>query len=181
MKLAWDSSQFKITINHIDIHIAGEQHLPFPVSAVVTEQDTSLILEPDDEIRDPGNDKPAWYMANTLEYQALHKPGDIILKSGSPDKLWAIVHNLDFTPSWRSEWIARALENILELSRKKPISSIRLPVLGSQFGHFKLTEFITLLVKILNTCEPTNLQRIWLLVPDKDCQTVFTLLKKLSR
>lgn len=180
MKIIWDSSQFMITINYIDIHIAPEHHPPVPIQATVVEQDTSLILEPDEEIRDPGTDKPIWYMANLLEHQRLHKPGDIIYKPGSPIKLWAVIHDLEQTPSWHQKWIEKALENIIGLCERKNITSICLPVLGSQFGHFQITNFILLLVKTLKASKPVTLKRIWLVVPEDACQTVFTLLKTLS-
>lgn len=181
MKATEDISQFSIFINNVCIHIASDNHSPLPIKAMVEEQDTSLVLEPENIIRDPGVEKPAWYMASILEYQKLHKPGEIIFKPGNPIRLWAIIHDLELTPSWRSEWIEKALKNILELCEKKNIVSVCLPVLGSQFGHFKLTKFIPLLVKALKNSNPSALKNIWLVVPpDEECHTVFTMLKKLS-
>jgi len=103
MKLAWDNSQFKISINNIDIHISPDNISPFPVKAIIQEQDTSLILEPNDELRDPGDDKPLWYDANKAELLESHQPGDVFTKSFNSMQFLAIVHDLDQLPSYKTE------------------------------------------------------------------------------
>jgi len=177
MKLIWDSSQFKITIDTIDIHIAPEDHSPFPVNALVEEQDTSLVLEPDDELRDPGDDKPIWYDSNKAELLAAHQPGDVLIKSINPIRFLAIVHDLDQTPSWKSEWIETALSKVFEISDSKSLSAIGIPVLGLQFGRFKLEAFISIFADALKKQNFEHSLRIWLIVKPEQCQKAFELLK----
>jgi len=62
-----------------------------------------LVLEPDDKLRVPGDDKPLWYDANKTDLLESHQPGDVIIKSFNPLQFLAIVHDLDQTPSWRTE------------------------------------------------------------------------------
>ncbi len=178
MKLAWDSNQFKVSINHIDLHISPENLSPFPVQAIIQEQDTSLVLEPDDELRDPGDDKPLWYDANKIDLLESHQPGDVIIKSFNPMYLLAIVHNLDLSPSWKTEWIETALSKALAITEEKGISAIRLPVIGAQYGHFELDKFIDILKQAANKNEGNNLKKIWLVVAVKDCQLAFNLLEQ---
>ena len=177
MKLIWDSSQFKITINTIDIYIAPEDHAPFPVIALVEEQDTSLVLEPDNELRDPGDDKPLWYDSNKAELLATHQPGDVLIKSFNPMRFLAIVHDLDQTPSWKAEWIKIALSKVFAITESKSLSAIGIPVLGSQFGHFKLEQFISIFVDALKKQNFEYTLRIWLVVKPEDCHKTFELLK----
>ena len=180
MKLIWDSSQFKITIASIDIHIAPEDRPPFPVIALVEEQDTSLVLKPDDEIRDPGDNKPLWYDANKTKLSEAHQPGDVLSKSFNPIRFLAIVHDLDQTPSWKSEWIEMALSNVFELSGNRSLSAIGIPVLGAQFGRFKLEEFISIFVAALKKQNFEYSLKIWLVVKQEECQKAFELLKALE-
>ena len=127
MKLIRDNRTLVATIHNVEIHIALENQLPFSTQIQVVEQDNSLVLEAENEIRDPGTDKPAWYLANTLERQTLCKMGEIILKPGHSRTLWAIIHDLDLNPSWRREWIETAVARILDFCEKHIISSIALP------------------------------------------------------
>ena len=177
MKLIWDSSQFKITIDTIDIHIAAEDHPPFPVIALVQEQDTSLVLEPDDELRDPGDNKPLWYDANKIELSDAHQPGDVIIKSFNPIRFLAIVHDLDQTPSWKSEWIEMALNKVFQLTGDRSLSALGIPVLGAQFGRFKLEEFMSIFVAALKKQNFEYSLRIWLVVKREECRKAFELLK----
>ena len=177
MKLIWDSNQFKITIDTIDIHIAPEDHSPFPVIALVEEQDTSLVLKPDDELRDPGDDKPIWYDSNKAELYETHQPGDVLIKSFNPMQFLAIVHDLDQTPSWKSEWIEMALNSVFELTGDKSLSAIGIPVLGGQFGRFTLEEFILIFVDTLKKQHFEHSLRIWLIVKPEECQKTYELLK----
>ncbi len=176
MKLAWDSQQFKVAINHIDIHLSPETIQPFPVDAIVLEQDTSLVLEPDNELRDPGDDRPVWYDANKAELLKSHQVGDVLVKSCKPLQLLAIVHDLDHDPSWQSAWIKSALYKVFDIAEQQSLSAIRLPILGARHGRFKLDSFIDILQPLINNNDWQHLKQIWLVVPAKDCQLTFKLL-----
>ena len=181
MRLVSDFGKFHLNINGVDIAVSPKRVAPFDVAAVVEEQDVALILNPDQEIehqeiRDPG-DKPLWYLSHKLESQATHKPGSIFICYETPLRLLAIVHDFDHEPSWRSSWIAQALENLFDIADEKDISSLKLPVLGAQYGRFSLDEFLSLLVTALNKASWRTLKRIWLVVPAEDCRRVFDKLE----
>ena len=112
LRLVWDINLSHVRINDIDIVVAPKAVAPFDIDAVVEEQDTALILSESGNITTSDN-KPAWFLANKLESQSLLKSGSVIKRDGETLRLLAIVHDLDVEPSWSSEWIEQALDNIL--------------------------------------------------------------------
>ena len=179
LRLVWDINLSSVRINDIDIVVAPKAVPPFDIDAVVEEQDTALILSESGNIAEPDN-KPAWFLANKLESQALLKPGSVIKRDGKTIRLLAIVHDLDMEPSWSSEWVAQALDNIIKLSHTQGISSIQLPVLGAQHGRFHIQDFLQLLVITIKKSHG-KLKKIWLVVPRQDCSNTLSLLKRLNK
>ena len=173
MKLIWDSHQFNVQINQVAIYIAPDNCPPFSVKAIVEEQDTSLVLEPADEIHEYSDDRPVWCLSNTQALQKVYRPGEVINKSYNPIRLLAIVHDLDCDPSWNIEWIKAAVENIFSLCSEKELLSLGLPILGAQFGKLENEAFVKLLVNQLQVKQLDCPQRIWLIVPAHDCQQVY--------
>ena len=180
MKLVWDSQQFKIQINQTDIYIAPENCPPFSIKGIVEEQDTSLVLEPSNELPEYNDSRPVWYQANTLELQKVYHSGEVLVKSYNPIRLLAIVHDLDCDPSWKIDWIKSAINNIFSLCDEKQLASLALPLLGTQFGKFKNKEFLKLLVNQLLFNQLDYPQRIWLLASVEDCQKVYEVLNQLG-
>ena len=177
-QLVWDINLSCVRINDINIVVAPKAVPPFDIDAVVEEQDTALILSQSGNITEPDN-KPAWFLANKLESQPLLKPGSVIKKDGKTIRLLAIVHDLDMEPSWSSEWVAQALDNIIKVSHTQEISSIQLPVLGAQHGRFHLQDFLQLLVIAIKKSHG-KLKKIWLIVSQQDCSRTLSFLKELS-
>lgn len=176
LRLVWDINLSSVRINDIDIVVAPKAVPPFDIDAVVEEQDTALILSKPGNITEPDN-KPAWFLANKLESQPLLKPGRVIKRDGKTIRLLAIVHDLDMEPSWSSEWIAQALENIIKVSHTHGISSLQLPVLGAKHGRFNIQEFLQLLVIAIKKAQG-KLKKIWLIVPQQDCFNALAILKE---
>ena len=179
MKIVWDSQQFKVRINGLDIYIAPENCPPFSVKAIAEEQDTSLVLEPSDELPEYSDNRPIWYQANTQELQKTCHPGEVIVKSYNPIRLSAIVHDLDCDPSWKIDWIKTAIKNIFSFCDEKQLASLALPLLGTQFGKLKNKAFLKLLVSHLLLNQSDYPQRIWLLVSADNCQKIYEFLNQL--
>ena len=177
MQLVSDDSKFSVNINGLEVVIAPENVPPFHVSAVVEEQDVALLLGENQAIHQD-SDKPIWYLSHKLESQVLQTPGDVIVRHTNPLRLLAIVHDFDQEPSWQSEWVAQALVNIVHVVEKNRISSLRLPVLGAQYGRVNLQEFIQLFMLAFMECSTVCLKRIWLAVEQKNCQKAFSILQE---
>ena len=176
LRLVWDINLSRVKINDIDIVVASKAVPSFDIDAIVEEQDTALILSKPENITEPDN-KPAWFLANKLESQPLLKPGSVIKRDGKAIRLLAIVHDLDLEPSWSSEWIEQAMDNIIKVSDIERISSLQLPVLGAQHGRFNIEKFLQLFVTAINKAQ-CKLKKICLVVPQQDCSKTLAILKK---
>ena len=107
----------------MEIAISPSQFAPFTVQAIVEEQDTALILGNTDKINDPGN-KPAWYLANTLETQPLLTPGQVIIRDTQPLRLQAIIHDLDAEPTCNELWIFQAIQQTFDIAENRDLNAI---------------------------------------------------------
>ena len=179
IKLVWDINQSRVTVHGADIIVLPDQRATPNVDGVVEEQDTALILGEPEKITDSDN-KPSWVLANQLETQKLQTPGSIIKRRAQPLRLLAIVHDFDNEPSWRSDWIKRALDNVLYTCKADNLKSIRLPVLGARYGKFELKTFLSLLVSALEK-HPGALNEICLVVPHEDCPQALSWIKELAK
>ncbi len=183
-ELVWDIDKLRLNFAGIEVSVVHSKLPPLNVSAIVEEQDTDRVLGECTEIRDPG-DMPVWYLANKLSSAPQKRTGCVVVCGQHPCTLQAIVHDLDEDPSWSYDWIAEALHNIFSLTIEKNISSIQLPMLGNVHGRFGLENFIALFVEKLDEFVNTNgktlqrmpLRRIWLMVPDDQCEKAFSILK----
>jgi len=86
-----------ITACKRDKSIAGKRDLAVIVLMLATGLRRSEVVALDID------DKPLWYDANKTDLLESHQPGDVIIKSFNPLQFLAIVHDLDQTPSWRTE------------------------------------------------------------------------------
>jgi len=173
LRLIWNVNKFRHHINGVEIAIAPAQFPPFPISATIEEQDTALILGETDEIRNPG-DKPAWYLANTLESQPLLSPGQVIVRDTQPLRLQVIVHDLDDEPTCNELWIFQAIQQVFDIADARAISAIQMPLLGTRFsGKIKSSQFFTILTEIINRQRPAPIKKIWLVTDEEKCETTY--------
>lgn len=180
LELIWDIDKFRCHVNDIEIAIATIHFPPFDIQAIVEEQDTSLVLGETDEIRDTG-EKPAWYLANLMETKTLLSPGHVIIRGTKPFRLQAIVHDLDQEPICREPWIILALEQIIDNTEKRKISSLQMPLLGTRYGGIEIRQFLDLLLKKIAKEELQCLTRLWLVSPEQQCQQIFDELNEAIR
>ena len=177
LQLIWDVDKFRCHVGDIEIAIATTHFPPFDVYAIVEEQDTSLVLGETNEIRDPG-DKPAWYIANILQKQTLLSPGHVIIRDTKPLRLQAILHDLDQAPIFREPWIILALQQIIDVTEKRKISSLQMPLLGTRYGGIEVRQFINLLLNKIAKEKIAFLKKLWLVSPEQQCQQIFEDLNK---
>lgn len=146
----------------VRIVIADADDPPFRVDATVHEEDTWLALSaPADVIATPGH--PVRVMTNAWD-AAPREPGSVIVRTGSPTRLLAVVHDLDAEPSWRLEWVAEALEGVFDEAERRDLVALRLPLLGSRHGALPPEAFIRHLRELLRQrAENGVVRRLWLL------------------
>jgi len=98
---ATDLSQLAIGI--VQIFVGPETMSPYPVDAMVAEEDTFLVLSADPELSE-SKESPIKVLTEALEARP-ETPGSVLIKDGHPLQFLAIVHDLDREPSWKEEWI----------------------------------------------------------------------------
>jgi hypothetical protein len=126
----------------------------------VYEEDTYLALSADPEYRPP-TEHPVHVLMEAGAAQP-DIPGTVVIQSGRPLRLLAIVHKLDEDPTWREEWVAGALESVFVQVERRDIHSISLPLLGTVHGKLEVERSLVLLVEKLQNAQPTPLDHIWL-------------------
>lgn len=173
--LAWDISESRVSCFGVNILVVPPRQVPGDVDAIVEEQDTALVLGAPGFV-DSSDSKPAWFLANKLESQTLYEPGSVLQRGQHPQRLLAIVHDLDRDPSCKSEWLAKALDNIFQITLKNKFHSLRLPLLGCQHGKLGLEKFTSLLLASLEKT-PGAVEKIWLVTPVESCSTVLYFMK----
>lgn len=135
---------------------------PFPVEAIVAEEDTYLVLSAKIDLRVPA-EHPLRVMTAAHESEAA-RPGSVVVRTGSPLKLMAVVHDLSREPSCEEEWVISALEQIILQTERLRLRSVALPLLGSVQGVLEPDHCAELLWAVLVAREPETLERIWLVV-----------------
>lgn len=157
---------------HREIQIAGlravvgpEDRPPFPVEARVFEEDTYLVLSAPVEVTTQP-EHPIRLMTALWNLKP-KLPGTILVRSGRPLRLLAVIHDLNQNPSWRESWIAQALMEILQEVNHRRLSSLALPFLGAVHGRLPPERFLNLLGEALHRHPPSTLRHLWLVETPK--------------
>jgi len=142
---------------------APESSPPFRVDAVAVEDDTYSVLS-----ADPGFHIPTehairiWTEAHETTPAA---PGSVSTRPGDPLKLLAVVHDLSLDPTWREEWVAGALQEILRYAGRLELSNLALPILGSVHGKLLPDRFVKILAYAVEQAALDSAIRVWLITP----------------
>ncbi len=144
------------------IAIAPVDSPPFDLDARVFEEDTFRIMSAAPEWAPPA-EHPIRIMHDLQSYRP-DRPGDLVVQTGRPMRLLAIVHDVNCEPTWRPEWIAAALRNMLLTADRHRLVSIGLPLLGRQHGSMPRSDFADLLADALSEGSGCYPRRLWLIV-----------------
>lgn len=136
---------------------------PFPVEAIVFEEDTFLVMSADPTPRNP-KVPMVRIMTQLIETQP-REPGSVVLQGKSPLRMLGIVHDFNRDPSWKEEWIAKVLTKVFEETESMDLQSLALPLLGTVYGSLETRRFIELLVQAFRENGPKRLRALWLVVP----------------
>ncbi len=167
-----------VRLGHLSIQLAPQERPPFAVTAVAVEQDTALVLDEEPVLNVPHSSLKQ--LGEELEHFTEPVPGSVLVQSGSPYRLYSVVHDLEQEPSWREEWVQKALENLLRLVERQRLSPLALPVLGNRFGNLTPERFVQLLCNAAQAFPPTGNVKIWLIVPRHDIHHLLQTLRHCS-
>ncbi len=153
----------RFAMGSVDIVVAPENKPPFRTDAVAYEEDTFLVLSAPVELNEPP--EPLVRLLTELREMKPEKPGSVLVKATSPLQLLAVVHDLNQEPSWKEEWVAKALEGIFRETEQRKLHSLALPFLGTRHGSLDKERFLVLLRSTLEGIVTHSLKRIWLMLP----------------
>jgi hypothetical protein len=144
------------------------------VDALVIEQDTHAVLAVDTQIVE--DNQPLAKVADQLTTFAPYKVGDVVVKQAKPMQLFAIVHDLDHSPSWTETWIISALNATLKMAHKRQLKRLGMAALGTVHGRLPLERFIELLVETVAS-RSDGPEQIRVGVKRSQCQKAIAALK----
>jgi hypothetical protein len=143
----------------VRIAFAPPHEPPFPVEAMILEEDTYLVLSAGTRIPEEA-EHPIRVMTALWEAKP-RAPGSVVVRPGLRTELLAVVHDLDADPTWREAWVEASLEAALAEVGRRQVVSLGTEALGSVHGRMKAERFRRLLREALVRGKPERLERVW--------------------
>jgi hypothetical protein len=153
----------EISVGSVRIVVAPEDQPPFPVEAMVFEEDTYLVLSAEWK-KIESDDHPVAILVEALEAEP-ENPGSVTVLEDSPLRFLAVVHDLDQEPSWREDWIEKALEEVFREAERRKLQRIALPFLGTKHGSLGKERFAALFRGFLKRRRSPYALRVWFILP----------------
>lgn len=175
--ISGDLSQV-IRVGKVSIQIGPQQRPPFPVSAIVVEQDTAMVLDDEPSISVPTDSLQR--LREEVERFREPQPGSVVTQRGRPRRLYAIIHDLEQDPTWREEWIVTALETLFTEAERLHLADFAMPLLGTRFGKLSSQRFIELLCDTLHRSPPNRPLKLWLIAPRHRTHSLLMTLHRYS-
>lgn len=170
----------RVNVGQFQIAVAPPFRRPYPVGAVVLEEDTYLVLSSDPEIK-TANDDSHFRLYQEIKSTLPAEPGTIIERGKTRGRWLAVVHDLSRRPSWRREWVREALIRALDLAESRQIRAIALPLLGTLYGGLKRGTYLSMLVEILRARPEDKARNLWLMVPEGTESSVLDCLDDITK
>lgn len=149
----------------IEVTAAPEADPPFPVDARVEEEDTYLVLSAPPRVRKPT--EPMIRLMTAIHEAVPEPPGSVVVRKGRPLRLLAVVHQLSGEPTWREEWVAAAYAEVFRVAAERRLRALGVPLLATRHGRLPPERSLALLDEALARRPPGDLERLWLIFPDR--------------
>ena len=148
-----------------------------PVDMVVLEEDTHLILNAPNTLRDPG--KPLEELVEEMVRVQPHRLGTLLVRRGLPIQVRAVVYDVESDPITRPETLAATLAQLLALFEQERVRRVSLPLLGQRCGQIDLAGSIRTLGRMLVHHQPRQLSQLFLRAPAAHLGKILALLEQL--
>ncbi len=148
----------------VHVVVAPEHAPPFPVDALAVEEDTHLLLSSDGDIEEPEEEIGELVVA--ASESPPKTPGSVLVRKTKPLQFLAIVHDIDCQPTWREEWIASAINGVIEEAEWRRLESVGLPLIGTRHGNVEMRRVALWLGRCLSRTSFRNLKRVWVIAPE---------------
>jgi hypothetical protein len=169
---------YEISRGPLTIVAAFPDNQPFPVDAAAFEEDTFLVLSAETSVREPKGPLVR-VMTKVIETHP-ETPGSVLVKDNHPVRLLVVVHDLNQEPTWKEEWVQKALAGIFQEVELRGITSLALPFIGTLYGTLGKERFLRLLRALLQDMEFKHLGKLWLIVPPKTKRRMVQVLEPRS-
>ena len=147
----------------VHVVVAPEDTPPFPVDAIAVEQDTHLLLGSDGVVEEPEED--FGQLVAAAGEPSPHTPGSVLVKKAEPLQFLAIVHDIDREPTWREDWIASAINGVIEEAEWRRLDSVAVPLIGTRHGNVEMRRVALWLGRCLSRTPFRYLKRVWVIAP----------------
>ena len=165
LRLITDEFGRVLVCRGLRIAVSAARRAPFPVDAVVLEEDTHLVLSADVGIEEPM--ESVGQLAAQLTRVRPARPGSVVVRRGQPLELLAVVHDVDQEPIWREQWIIDALDGIFTEVERRRVRALALPLVGTRHGSIHPARVAHFISRALNRVTPGRLRRLWIRAPDR--------------
>lgn len=133
------------------------------IDALVIEQDTSLVLDFSDEIRYSRESLKS--LTERILSRGEPEQGTVLELGTAPPQLLAIVHDLDNEPTWTEDLVSKSMKRVLQISARRKLRNIAMPLLGTVHGKLPTVRARELLDAAVSEVQIPSLRRIWLISP----------------
>jgi hypothetical protein len=147
----------------VHVVVAPEDAPPFPVDAIAVEEDTHLLLSSDGVVDEPDEDFDE-LIAAAGEAPTI-TPGSVLVRKGDPLRFLAIVHDIDCEPTWQEEWIASAINGVIEEAEWRRLEAVAVPLIGTRHGNVETRRVALWLGRCLSRTASRFLKRVWVIAP----------------
>ena len=147
----------------VHVVVAPEHAPPFPVDALAVEEDTHLLLSSSGDFEEP--EEEIGELIALASHRPANTPGSVLVRNTRPLQFLAIVHDIDCQPSWREEWIASAINGVIEEAEWRHLESVGLPLIGTRHGNVAKRRVALWLGRCLSRTSFRYLKRVWVIAP----------------
>jgi len=140
--------QKSLFFKKIKLIASPRKHPPKRMDALVFEEDAFLIMSDEPEYVPPAT-HPIRLMREIADFTP-EVPGSVVVKDKNPIRMLAVVHDVNLTPTWKEEWIEKAICAVFQKAEALKINTLGLPLLGTKHGKLDLQRFLKLLARCLD-------------------------------
>lgn len=161
--------------NGIKLIAAPRKCPPAKIDALVFEEDAFLIISDEPEYIPPPK-HPIRLMSDIANFKP-QVPGTVVIKGENPIRMLAVVHDVNQDPTWKEEWIEKAVCSVFQKAEILKLRTLGLPMIGTKHGKLTYQNFSKIFARALRTCVFKYLKLIWLIIPVPVNSAVISLLK----
>lgn len=146
--------------------IAPEANPPFPVDAVVIEEDTGLVLSAEVAVDFGKDEHPIRVMTDLLDFETV-SPGSIVVQEGvgqegTPCKILAVIADFDVSPPVQEIWVRDALTSALRECDERILSRVAIQMLGTRYNASAESAFIEIYRDVTRELPLVHVRQVWL-------------------